>query len=117
MRLDIGTFPVEEIYFGSRTKWKDGVLEIDAEALLKQVLSDPRIAQAKIELANPGESVRIWPVRDVIEPRIKVKGPGIVYPGICDRSVTTVGQGVTLRLSGLGIIEVSEVLHHEVRSF
>ncbi len=24
MRLDIGTFPVEDIRFGSRTRWKDG---------------------------------------------------------------------------------------------
>lgn len=113
MRLDIGTFPVEDIHFGSRTKWKDGSLEINTEELLKRVLSDPRIAQAKIELAKPGESVRIWPVRDVIEPRIKVKGPGIVYPGICDRPTTTVGQGVTHRLAGVGIIEVSEVQQHE----
>ena len=113
MRLDLGTFPVEEIHFGSRTQWQDGSLEINPDELLKQVLSDPRIAHAKIELAKPGESVRIWPVRDVIEPRIKVTGPGMVYPGICDRPITTVGQGVTHRLSGMGVVEVSEVQQHD----
>jgi len=113
MRLEIGTFPVEDIVFGSSIKWKDGLLEINTEELLKPVLSDPRIAQARIELARPGESVRIWPVRDVIEPRIKVKGPGAVYPGMCDRPVTTVGRGITHRLAGVGVVEVSEVQQHE----
>ncbi len=113
MRLDLGTFPVEEVHFGSRTHWKDGSLEINSEELVKQIMSDPRIAHAKIELAKPGESTRIWPVRDVIEPRIKVKGPGTVYPGVCDRAIITVGQGVTHRLAGVAVIEVSEVLQHE----
>jgi len=113
MRLDIGTFPVEDISFGSHTRWKEGLLEINADALLKPVLSDPRIAHARIELAKPGESTRIWPVRDVLEPRIKVKGPGVVYPGICERPVATVGEGVTHRLSGVGVVEVSEVQQHE----
>jgi glycine reductase len=113
MRLEIGTFPVEDIEFGSETRWTAGRLEINPEELLKPVLDDPRIESARIEVAGPGESVRIWPVRDVIEPRIKVKGQGMVYPGMCDRPVATVGQGVTHRLSGVGVVEVSEVQQHE----
>jgi glycine reductase len=81
--------------------------------MIDLILDDPRIATAELELAKPGESVRIWPVRDVIEPRIKVEGPGVVYPGICGRPITTVGQGRTHRLSGLGIAEVSGVNWHE----
>ncbi len=113
MRLDIGTFPVTEVVFGSETKYNDGLLEINEDELLAPVLSDPRITKAKIEIARPGESVRIWPVRDVIEPRIKVKGPGTVYPGTCDRPVTTVGEGVTHRLSGVCVVEVADIPQHE----
>jgi sarcosine reductase len=113
MRLEMGTFPVQEVAFGSHTRWRDGFLEIDREALVDLILRDPRIATAEVELANPGESVRIWPVRDVIEPRIKVEGPGMVYPGICGRPITTVGQGRTHRLSGVGVTEVSGVNWHE----
>jgi sarcosine reductase len=113
MRLEIGTFPVLDVVFESRTRWQDGRLEIDRDSLLDLILHDPRIATAEIELAKPGESVRIWPVRDVIEPRIKVEGPGVVYPGICGRPITTVGQGRTHRLAGMGVTEVSGVNWHE----
>src|SRR5918992_2341387 len=113
MRLEMGTFPVRDVVFGSQTRWRDGVLEIDRESILDLVFRDPRVATADLELAKPGESVRIWPVRDVIEPRVKVEGPGVVYPGICGRSITTVGQGRTHRLAGVGVAEVSGVNWHE----
>jgi glycine reductase len=113
MRLEMGTFPVLDVVFGSHTRWQDGRLEIDRDGILDLILHDPRIATADLELAKPGESVRIWPVRDVIEPRIKVEGPGVVYPGICGRPITTVGQGRTHRLAGMGVTEVSGVNWHE----
>ena len=113
MRLELGTFPVEDVVFGSRTRWRDGLLEINRQEVLASVLSDPRIEHADIEIARPGQSVRIWPVRDVVEPRIKIQGPGTVYPGMCGRPVATVGQGVTHRLAGVGVVEVSEVQQHD----
>jgi sarcosine reductase len=113
MQLEIGTFPVTRVSFGVRTRYDHGHLEVDKEAVLEAVHRDPRIASADLELASPGESVRIWPVRDVIEPRIKVAGPGVVYPGMCGRPITTVGQGRTHRLAGMGIVEVSSVNWHD----
>ena len=113
MRLEMGTFPVSEVSFGSRTRWEDGLLEVCREELLAAVTEDPRIQKAELELALPGESVRIWPVRDVVEPRIKVQGPGVVYPGICGRPIATVGAGRTHRLAGIGVVEVSETPWHE----
>lgn len=112
MRLELGTFPVRDVIFGSRTRWHDGVLEIDRDALLEEVRKDGRLTKAALELAKPGESVRIWPVRDAIEPRVKVEGPGRAYPGICGRAIDTVGQGRTHRLAGISVLEVSEVLPH-----
>ena len=50
---------------------------MDRETVLAAVRQDPRVAKAELEIARPGESVRIWPVRDVIEPRIKVEGGGV----------------------------------------
>lgn len=112
MRLELGTFPVREVIFGAGTRYENGALTVDKAAVLAQLREDPRIASADMEIARPGESVRIWPVRDVVEPRIKVEGPGTVYPGICGRDITTVGQGRTHRLAGMGVVEVSSVLQH-----
>jgi glycine reductase complex component B subunit alpha and beta len=113
MRLELGTFPVREIVFGARTRYEGGRLEVDRAAALAAVREDSRIASAELEVARPGESVRIWPVRDVIEPRVKVEGPGVCYPGICGREITTVGQGRTHRLGGMGVVEVSSVNWHD----
>ena len=113
MRLELGTFPVRDARFGARTRWSDGVLEIDREAALAAVREDGLVASARLELARPGESVRIWPVRDVVEPRVKVEGPGVTYPGWFGRSIETVGRGRTHRLSGLGVLEVSSVNWHD----
>ncbi len=112
MRLEMGTFPVREVAFGPRTRYVDGRVEVDKDEIIGAVLKDVRIKKVDLEIAHPGESVRIWPMRDVIEPRIKVEGPGVCYPGICGRSIVTVGQGRTHRLAGMGIVEVADVDWH-----
>ena len=109
MQLELGTFPVTDVVFGDRTRWSDSVLTVDGKGITEAIRQDPRIASASLELVKPGESVRIASVRDVIEPRIKVSGPGVAYPGIVGRPVTTVGRGRTHRLSGVNVIEVAEV--------
>jgi hypothetical protein len=113
MRLELGSFPVKDIVFGRKTRYDAGQLTVDRDTVLAAVRQDPRIATAELEIARPGESVRIWPVRDVIEPRIKVAGPGVCYPGICGRDIATVGEGRTHRLAGMGVVEVSSVNWHD----
>src|SRR5262245_37559042 len=113
MRLELGTFPVRALSFGDAPRYRDGHLEVDREAALAAIRRDPRIVEAALEIARPGESVRIWPVRDVIEPRIKVEGPGVCYPGVCGRDIATVGTGRTHRLAGMGVVEVSSVNWHD----
>lgn len=113
MRLELGTFPVGDARFGDATRWRDGILDIDRDAVLAAVRQDPLVHSASLEIAKPGESVRIWPVRDVVEPRVKVSGPGVAYPGWFGRSIETVGAGRTHRLAGLGVAEVSSVNWHD----
>src|SRR2546422_4892681 len=113
MRLEMGTFPVTDIRFGRTTQYDAGRLMVDREAVLAAVRQDSRIATAELEIARPGESVRIWPVRDVIEPRVKGEGPGGCYPGICGRDSATAGEGRTHRLTRMGVVEVSGVNWHD----
>ncbi|MCC7372614.1 MAG: hypothetical protein IT306_29640 [Chloroflexi bacterium] len=113
MRLDLGTFPVREARFGSRTRWADGVLEIDREAVLDLARADPNLQRVDVELTRPGESVRIINVADVIEPRVKVEGGGACYPGVCGRAVATVGRGRTHRLGGFAVVESVDVVNEQ----
>ena len=98
MRLELGTFPVKEVIIGSRTTFEDGVLELGHDELLAPVLEDSSISGAKLEVAKPGESARIINYLDIVDPRVKVKGRGVAYPGRCGRPVDTVGEGRTHKL-------------------
>ena len=61
------------------------------------------------DIAKPGESVRITPVKDVIEPRVKVVGPGGIFPGVIS-SVETVGSGKTYALKGLALVTAGPIV-------
>ncbi len=104
MRLELGNFPVTDVVFGSRNAWKDGILELDADMLLAPVLAEPNVRGASMDIARPGESVRIINHFDILEPRVKVSGQGTVYPGRAGRPVDTVGQGRTHRMGGMTLV-------------
>jgi glycine reductase len=110
--LEVGTFPVERVTFGSPARWSAGTLTVDPDRLTDLVLQDSRIRRVTVDLVHPGDDTRIIHVRDVIEPRVKVAGRGHVYPGICGHPPDTVGDGVTYRYEGFGVMMCSEVLPH-----
>ncbi len=109
MKLELASFPVRDVRFDRRTSYNEGVLEVDKEGLVKAVLEDKRIASADLDVALPGEQTRIVLVRDVVEPRVKVSGPGCVFPGILG-PVETVGEGITHRLSGVTVMASADYL-------
>jgi glycine reductase len=103
MKLELVDFPVRDVRFTNRTVYNNGVLEIDKEELVALVLENKKIATADLDMAFPGEQTRIVNIRDVVEPRVKVSGPGCVFPGILGPA-ETVGEGRTHRLSGVTVI-------------
>ena len=94
MKLELTTYPVTKVQWSHQTCYRDGLLEIDKAELLATVLEDKKIISADLDIALPGEETRIVNVRDVVEARIKVTGPGCVFPGILG-PVETVEPGAT----------------------
>ncbi len=109
MRLELGKLTISDIRFGEKTEIKDQVLFVDKDELIEILSEDPNVAQVDLDLAKPGEDVRIIPVKDVIEPRIKVDGPGEVFPGFIG-SLDTVGSGRTLVLSGMAVVTTGDIV-------
>ena len=103
MRYELGSFPVEDVVFGPQTRWHDGLLELDRDELLGLVLQEHQITAARVELAKPGESVRIINTDDVVDTKVKVSGGGTIYPGLCGRPTDAVGQGRTHRTGGVAV--------------
>ncbi len=109
MRLELGRIKITDIRFGSKTEIKQGVLIVNREELTALLLEDSNIAGIDLDLAKPGEDVRIIPVKDVIEPRVKVEGPGGVFPGFISK-VETVGGGRTHVLSGAAVVTTGSIV-------
>lgn len=109
MRLEIGNIFIKDIQFGPETKVENGVLYVNKEELLKEVAGDERVASINFDIARPGEEVRIIPVKDVIEPRVKVEGNGGIFPGFISK-VDTVGSGRTHVLKGAAVVTTGKIV-------
>jgi len=109
MRLEVGSVFIKDVQFAPCTEVKDGVLYIDREELAREVGVDDRIASVEIFLAKPGESVRIIPVKDVIEPRVKTEGAGGLFPGFMT-GVEQVGGGRTQVLAGAAVVTTGKIV-------
>ena len=81
MRLEVGNIFIKDIQFADTTKVENGVLYVNKEELVNLLSEDEHIKSIDLEIVKPGDSVRITPVKDVIEPRVKVEGNGGIFPG------------------------------------
>ncbi|WP_346848974.1 MULTISPECIES: glycine/sarcosine/betaine reductase component B subunit [unclassified Clostridium] len=109
MRLEIGKIFIKDLQFGPETKVENGVLYVNKEELLNEVSGDERIASIDFDIARPGEEVRIIPVKDVVEPRVKVEGNGGIFPGFISK-VDTVGSGRTHVLKGAAVVTTGKIV-------
>lgn len=109
MKLELGYIFIKDIQFADVSKVEGGVLYVNKEELKNLVMEDAVIASVDFDIAKPGESVRITPVKDVIEPRVKVEGTGSVFPGTLNK-VETVGNGKTNVLKGAAVVTTGKIV-------
>ncbi len=109
MKLEMGYFKVTDIVFGDKSSFANGVLTVEKAAVEKLVLSEEKLKAVTVDIAKPGESVRITPVKDVIEPRVKVEGKGGIFPGIMN-GVDIVGSGKTYALKGMAVVTAGQIV-------
>ena len=109
MKLEMGHIFINDIQFGEVSKIENGVLYVAEEAVREIVLEDEKIKSVSFDIARPGESVRITPVKDVIEPRCKVEGKGGIFPGVIAK-VDTVGSGKTYALKGMAVVTAGKIV-------
>lgn len=104
-RLDIHTVAITEVELGEATTVTSGRLVVSGAEVSSLVLEDPRIVGVDIEIARPGDDVRIVHCLDSVEPRAK-RGDERVFPGFLG-DTATVGAGETVRLGGIGVLASS----------
>ena len=113
MKLELGYIQIKDIQFSKECKVENGTLYVDPDAVKAFMYEDDDVKawvkDFSFDVAKPGESVRITPVKDVIEPRVKVEGPGGVFPGVISK-VETVGSGKTHVLRGMAVVTAGKIV-------
>lgn len=109
LKLELGYVFIKDIQFAETSKVENGTLYVNKEEVKALILEDQNFKSADVELARPGESIRIMPVKDVIEPRVKVEGPGGIFPGMINK-VETVGSGKTNVLKGAAVVTTGKIV-------
>lgn len=109
MKLELGCVQINDIQFASESKVENGTIYVNAEELKALLLEDENLKSVELEIAKPGESVRIMPVKDVIEPRVKVNGGGNLFPGVISK-VETVGSGRTNVLKDSAVVTTGKIV-------
>lgn len=104
MRLKIGNFYVKDIVFGNELSYEDGILTIEKEAALNYIRQDERITEAELYIAKPGDQIRMCPVKEAIEPRVRPDGRS-AFPGYTG-DMTRAGEGVTYALKNCSVLVV-----------
>jgi len=80
MRLELHKIHITGLAFADKTYTSGGTLFINKDKAEAVIAEDKRFAKVELDLACPGESTRIIPVKDVIEPRVKI-GRNSYFPG------------------------------------
>ena len=113
MKLELGFIEIKDVQFSNECAVKDGILYVNPDQVKEFVYENDDVRQylksINFDIAKPGESVRITPVKDVIEPRVKVEGPGGVFPGVISK-VDTVGSGRTHVLRGCAVVTAGKIV-------
>lgn len=109
MKLELRRIHIKDIQLGEETKVENGVLTINEDELVKELKEDERVKDIKIDIARPGEKVRIIPVKDVIEPRVKIEGTGNGFPGVTTK-MAQLGEGKVNVLYGAAVVTVGDIV-------
>lgn len=104
MRLEIGNFNVKDIVFGEKMSFQDGILTVNKQEALDFIKEDDRITEADLYIAKPGDNIRLCPVKEAIEPRVRPDGRSI-FPGYTG-TLKQAGEGRTHALKNCSVLVV-----------
>lgn len=108
MKLELHKVAVKDVQWGDKTHVAGGILYVNKQEAIACVAEDGRFAKVDLDIARPGESVRIIPVKDAIEPRVKLDVPGY-FPGYC-APMRRAGEGKTLVLDGVAVVTCGPIV-------
>lgn len=111
MKLEVGNIHIGDLVFGPQSELLGNKLVINEQELNAFLVDiDHRITTIELAITKPGDSTRIMPVKDVIEPRVKVEGKGHIFPGRHLGEEEMVGEGRTHVLKGMSVVTTGSIV-------
>ncbi len=108
MNLELRKILIKDVVFSDENKIYNDVLHFNPKPLVELIKEDLRIKDVKFDIARPGESVRIVPVKDVIEPRAKLNGE--VFSGVFGVQMEELGHGITYVMNGCAVVTTGPIV-------
>jgi glycine reductase complex component B subunit alpha and beta len=109
LKLELRKIQIKDVVFGEKMEVNGGVLSINKDQLVAKLMEDHRVKEIKVDLAKPGEKTRIIPVKDCIEPRVKIEGEGKGFPGVTGKMVP-LGDGKVNVLDGAAVVTIGDIV-------
>ena len=103
MKLTLSKIYVKGMEWGEETTINKGILYVNRTKAIEACGNAYAIEEIALHIARPGESIRIMPTKDVIEPRCKLSEEGSVFPGLIG-DMAQAGIGETLSLKGSAVV-------------
>ncbi len=105
MKLTLKNFIVSDIVFGEQNSFANGILTINKEAAIKFLKDqDEHLTFVDLQIAKPGDNIRIVPVKDAVEPRYR-KDNDNYFSGVTGE-LFKAGDGVVHALKGMSVLGV-----------
>lgn len=108
MKLELRKVKVRDVVFGSETKMDGDILVLDKNSIIDELRKIPNVSDIKIDIAKPGEKTRIIPVKDVIQPRVKIEGAS-GFAGVTTK-VAQHGEGIANVLDGCAVVTIGDIV-------
>jgi len=106
MRLDVGNFYVKDINFGDVTQFADGVLTVNAEEAIAALNPEGNLKNVELDVARPGENVRILPIKAAVAPRARADGRA-AFPGYTG-DMASCGEGELYAIENMSVMAVGK---------
>lgn len=108
MNLEIRKVLINDVTLSNINKIENSTLFLNPDLLIEIIKEDKRIKDVSIDIARPGESVRIVPVKDVIEPRAKLSNE--TFAGTFGVQMEELGSGITYVMNGCAVVTTGPIV-------
>lgn len=104
---------IEDIEASNRNAIEGTKLFFNAEELRAEILEDRHLKDVQFEIARPGESVRIVPIKDILEPRAREDASQDSFIGVITDSNFQAGVGTSIVLEGACVITSGSMVNFQ----